>query len=325
MTKADNEVTVRRVKGSEIYRVVDLIIQAFSMEISIIGLDVRRLRGMARLYRMLSHFYPVIDALGVDFETILVAVADEEVVGEIHLVPHGKRLWSLDSAAVDSRFRGRGIYRKLLTEAVRYIFKRHGERIVTSLWTTNIAPVKVTNELKFEILEKKELLCLEDIHASFPETKRGIYVRSAEEVDAKEICKMCSRLYPGRDETCRAVLDDFSESLLKRLRNRMTQSNSRKWIMKLNDEIIGYAKVTYTSSEEAANLEYFYVLPLEGSSDHIGIFLDEILAFLHCHNVVKATVSVNGEWKDVIREFERRRFRSVASIYEMERCSDNIP
>ena len=316
-TETTEEILIRRVRRSEIYQVIKLVIDAFSGEISITGLDVRRLWGMARFYRLLSYFYSILDILGVDFETILVAVAHGKVVGEIHAAPHGRGVWSLDSAAVDARFRRRGIFKNLLKEALKYISERQGERVFTSLWTTNIAPVKVTNKLKFEVFEEKALLYLEDINAWHLETKGDVNIRNAERTDVKKIHEVRKALCPKQIEICKTAAENFSESIVQRLRNRITRVNSKKWIMESKGKVIGYAKVTYTSTEEAANIESFYVLPSEGFSEHIDILLNEVLAFLKLQNIRKVTASINNEWKEVIRRFESSGFRFIASIYEM--------
>lgn len=316
-TETTDEIVIRRVKGSEIYQVIKLITEAFEREIMITGLDVRRLWGVARFYRLLSYFYYVLDILGIDFETILVAVTHGKVVGEIHAAPHGKRVWSLDSAAVDSRFRGRGIYKNLLKKALEYIYERQGERVVTSLWTTNIAPVKVTNRLKFEVFEEKALLFLANINTRHLETKGDINIRSAERTDAKKIREVHKALCPKQIEVCKTLDGHFSESFIQRVRNRITKVSSKEWVMELKGNIIAYAKVTYTSTEEAANIESFCVLPSEGFSKYVSILLNEILAFLKLQNIRKVTANINNEWKEVIRRFESFGFRFIASIYEM--------
>lgn len=321
MTKTETaqEIVIRRAKGSEMYRVINLITEAFSKEISISGLNIRRLESMARLYRLLSYFFPITDFLGIDIETVLVAVSNGNVVGEIHAVPHGRRIWSLDSAAVDSQFRGRGIYRKLLKEAVEYISKKQGRKILTSLWTTNMAPVKVTNELKFNILEEKKLLYLESINTSISQNKGNVKIRNAERNDVSSIREICEKLCHAQAETCNTVAADFSESMMQSFRNRITQLHSQKWIMEFNGEIIGYVKIAYTSSEEAANIEHFYVLPSEAFSEHVDFLLREVLTFLRNQSIGKVTASINAEWNEVIKRFESLEFKSVASVYEMEK------
>lgn len=319
MTKTDapEEISIRRAKGREINQVVSLTIDAFSKEIGITGLDVKRLWRMANFYRSLSYLYPIFDVLGVYFETILVAVTHGSVAGEIHLVPHGKGVWSLDSAAVDARFRGRGIYRSLLKKALEYISDRHGKTVVTSLWTTNIAPVKVTNELKFDVVEKKSLLYLENINAQPSETKANIYIRNVKPADAQKIREVRNALHQRRADKFKDAAENHSESVLQRFRNKLANVNSREWIMELEGKVIGYAKFVYTSTEEAANIESFYVLPSERSPEHVGILLKEVLAFLKRRSFEKVTASVNNEWEEATRSFENSGFRSLASIYEM--------
>lgn len=320
MTKmeATEDIVIRRVKGSEINHVIELTIDAFSKEINLTGLDVQRLWRLAKIYRLLSYFYYIFDVLGIDFETILVAVTNGQVAGEIHAVPHGKRVWSLDSAAVDARFRGRGIYRNLLKKALEYISERHGETVITSLWTTNIAPVKVTNELKFEVVEEKALLYLEDVNIQTLETKGAfLNIRNAEPEDAKNIHELRNALYQKQIDEFKTAAEYYSESIMQRLRNRITKVNSRAWIMELKGKVIGYARVIYTSSEEAANLESFYVLPSDTSSEYVSILLNKVLVFLRHQNLRKVMASVNNEWKEVIKIFESFGFRIIASIYEM--------
>lgn len=316
-TETAEEIVIRRVKGNEIGQVIELIAEAFQREISITSLDVQRLWGMARFYRILSYFYFILDLLRIDFETVLVAVLDGRVVGEIHPVPHGRRIWSLDSAAVDARFRGRGIFRKLMKEAEKYISERQGEKIITSLWTNNTASVKVTNELKFEVFEEKVLLCLQHINTQYLETKSNARIRTTKRTDRRKIYEIRKGLYQKRIEVLKNVQESCSEPIMQRIRNKVTRTKSEKWIMESEGKTMGYAKVTYTSKKEAANIESFYVSSSKAFLENIDLLLSEILIFLKHQGIEKVTASLDIERKEVIKRFQVFGFESIASLYEM--------
>jgi ribosomal protein S18 acetylase RimI-like enzyme/L-amino acid N-acyltransferase YncA len=312
-------ITIRRARGNDFSRVFQLISEAFPNEINLVGFDPKRLKRLARLYSILSVFFPILDFLNINFETILVALAEGQVVGELHLVPHGKGIWSLDSSAVDKKFRGRGIYRKLMQESLRYISQRRGERIVTSLWTTNVPAVKITSELRFDIIEEQTLLNLLETNKTSFERKENIEIRELKKSDLTHIFSICKTLDTKRTEMLKVGPKDFMRTSVMDLRNKISGIHSNQWVLEVRGRILGYAKVTYTSPKEAGSIESFYVVSHIEHAELPGYLLNYVLSFLASKGVRRVVANVNKEWKETLNAFECSGFMPVASVYEMVR------
>lgn len=313
-------IVVQRVGRKDLSRVFELISEAFPTEISLGGFDPRRLKRLVKLYSILNVFFTILDFLHINFETILVAVADGQVVGELHLVPQGKGIWSLDSSAVDRKFRGRGIYRRLMRESLRYISQRHGEKIVTSLWATNVPAVKITSELRFQTLEEKTLLIRgETNETSLLETKGNAEIRELKQHDIEQVFGICKTLDPKRTEVYNVTPGDFLGTSLMNLRNKMVGFHSKQWVLVVKGQVAGYVKVSYTSVEEAGSIESFYVLSVNNSSELTGYFLKYVLTFLANRNIRRVVTALDREWRETIQTFERFGFKPVATVYERVR------
>jgi ribosomal protein S18 acetylase RimI-like enzyme len=308
---------IRRVRGRDFGQLFELIGSAFRRESVITGLSVERLSRVAKLYWLFEVVVPIFDLFGRDFETILVAVSGDKLIGEIHLSSHGRRIWSLDSSAVDVMFRRRGVYKRLLNEALEYISKRGGKRVVTSLWTDNIAPVKMTNRLGFVIFETDVLMRLELDRVPVVTSVEGASVREFGSADKERVYEICCSVDPAKMRVFKRTPDDFLDSFLSRLNGWLTWSCSKKWILEVDGEAIGYSHVVFTPPQRAGKIESFCVLPVEGFERLAEFFLGRILGFLALKGVRKVTVSLNREWERTIRVFEGFGFKSVAFVYEM--------
>jgi L-amino acid N-acyltransferase YncA len=314
-----NRMLIRPIKSKDFGQVLELFSEAFKNEAKITGVDVQRYSRIAKLYRLVEIFLPVFDLFHKDFETILVAVSGDRLIGEIHVVPRGKNVWSLDSSAVDMNFRRRGVYDKLLNESLRYIFKRHGKRVVTSLWTTNVAPVKMTNRLKFKVFETQVLLRLEQCYIPTAEFYKDVLIRDVKLADLDEIYRICRILSPKKMKAYRMAPRDFRDSILSRLMSKITWSYSKKWVIEVKGKIFGYAHVTFIPSEETGKIESFYVLPSDGSSELTSFLLREVLKFLAKRNIRMLITCINEEWRETVEIFKSFGFKPIASVYEMVR------
>lgn len=311
------KMVIRRIRSKDFSQVLELFSEAFNNKTRITGVDVQRFSRVARLYRLVEIFLPVFDLFHKDFETILVAVSGNRLIGEIHVVPHGKNVWSLDSSAVDVSFRRRGVYDKLLNESLRYIFKKHGEQVVTSLWTTNVAPVKMTNRLKFRVFETQILLRFEQDEIPTVEFDKDVSIGDPKSADLEEIYRICRALSPKKMQAYKMVPRDFRDSFMSRVISKITWSYSKKWVMKAKGKIVGYAHVTFIPPEETGKIESFYVLPSNRSSKLTSFLLSEVLRFLTKRNIRRLITCVNEEWQETIDVLKHFGFKPIASVYEM--------
>lgn len=315
--KTCEDIVIRRIRKNDFEQLFNLITEGFKRGIDIVGLDIQRLRRMAKFYGLASSFLPLLDFLHLDFETILAAVVGNKVVGEIHLVPHGKKIWSLDSATVDRNFRGRGIYRKLMKEALKYISKRRGERIITSLWTDNIAPIKITSELKYKIFTREILLLgeLSEIHG-VPKNE-GIVIREIRPDDIEQVYCIYKSFNPRKTDAHKITPDDFIDSISKRIRSKIAHINSERLVIEVEGKIVGYAHVTYSSAKEASNLESFRALLSVDQFRLVHSLLSWVSSSLAVRNIKKVVISLDEERKETIEAFQRFGFKPIASVYQL--------
>lgn len=308
---------IRRLGKRDLSQLFELNVKAFREDAATTGLSVDRLSRAAKLYSLIDTLLPLFDVFHKDFETILVAVSGNKLIGEIHLSPHGKKIWNLYSSAIDVMFRGRGVFRKLMEEALEYISKRHGERVFGSVRTDKIPVVKTFRKLKFEVFETRVLLRFEQDEIPTVDFDAGESIREFRPTDIEQIYQVCKSLSPRRMQVYKMTPADFLDSLLSRMMNRITWSYSKKWVMEMKGKIVGYVHFTFTPPQEAGKIESFCVLPSNKSSRLQSVFLSEVLRFLAAGNIRKVTASLNEEWRETIEIFERFGFKPFASVSEM--------
>jgi ribosomal protein S18 acetylase RimI-like enzyme/L-amino acid N-acyltransferase YncA len=311
------KMVIRPIKEQDFDQLFKLVNSSFRREIDITGLDLQRLSRVAKLYRIVEMLLSVFDVFHRDFETILVAVSGDRLIGEMHLVPHGKKIWSIDSTAVDAAFRRRGVYTKLFKESLKYISGRNGERVITSLRADNIAPVIMTKRLGLEIFERELFLQFEACGIPNVKLDENVSIRELSSADAERVFEICRLLSPRKMKVYKITPEDFVDSLFTRIMRRFTWSCSKKLILEMRGKIVGYAYVTYVPSQQAGRIESFYVLPSDRSSELTSIFLRKTLEFLETKNVKKVTTNLNEEWKETICIFEGFGFKPIALVYEM--------
>jgi len=319
-TRDSNQIKIRRIKANEFRQVFELIRSSFKNENAITGLDAQRLQRNARLYSAISCLLPIIDFLHIDFETLLVAVNGQRVVGQIHMVPMGRNLWSLDSAAVDAEYRGRGVYRNLMDEALSYIVKRRGKRIVTSLWTSNVAPVKVTGRLGYEVFEEEDRLILEIRNAVCESSQSDTYtIRTLSSRDIEQVYEVLKAVYPDRIRTLQMTPDDLAQSKLSFLKDKITGKHSKSWVLEVDGRVRGYVLITFTSSLEAANTEYLCTLPSKDSLEQAKALICHVTQFLRNQGISRIILNLPVEWKSIKETAESLGFRVFARVYYMKK------
>lgn len=327
-TPNSEEIVIRRIKASEFKQVFRLAFEAFREEAEIAGFDTRRFRRITRFYRILSNFLILFDFFNVDLETVLVAVSESRLAGMAHLVPHGKNVWSIGSVAVDPLFRRRGIYRRLLQEAINYVAKKDGQRIIQSIHADNVAALKMADELGFRILEERSLFCAEIRENPNEEKKSDVKIRQLRQADIEKVYDICRTRDSKSVEALKVSCDDFREHFSSKLWKRLAHVHSEKWVLDFEDEVEGYASVAYTSPKEAGSIESFYVMPSSSCSDHAALLLQHVLRFLHARGIRKVIVSLNKDWQDVIEVFRdlgfERTFFSYEAVKELASQSESL-
>lgn len=316
--KTCEEIVIRRIKKGDFEQLFPLIAEGFERQIEIVGLDMKRLQRMAKFYRLISNFMFLFSLLHIDFETILVATYNDKVVGGIHMVPHGRHIWSIDSAAVDKNFRGHGIYRRLRQEAVNYIRKKCGQRIVTSVWADNIAPIKIVlGEMQYDVFATETLMVYEPCEISESDNIEGVRIRDVQGSEVEQIFEICQTAYPKKVRAYGNTPKDFSGSILRRIRKRISGISSKRLAIEVEGEIVGYVHLTYTSPKEAGNIEFLCLLPSVNPSVLVPSLARYVSQFLAEKNIRKVVVSLNEEWKETIEAFQKFGYKPFASVYQL--------
>jgi ribosomal protein S18 acetylase RimI-like enzyme len=312
----DQEIVIRRIKRKEFARLFKITGETSNAR-TVTGLSEQRFWRIAKLYRLVEIVIPVLGILHKDiFDTILVAASRNEIVGEIHLVPLGRRIWVINSAAVDPTFGGRGVFKNLMRQGLRYISARQGERVFGSFRTDIIAVDKVMVKLfGFEIFEKLLLLQLKLHQIPNVELDENTSIREANRSDAERIYQLTKSISPNKTQIRKTAPSDFLDSSLGRVANRLMWSDSRRWVMEVQGKIVGYTRFTYTPPQESGELESFYVLPSNESLTLVRSLLGAVLKFLYERNIRKIVVYLDEEWKPTIETFEGFGFKPVASYY----------
>lgn len=319
------KLVIQRIRGKDFDQLFRLMSNGFKREIAIAGFDTRRLSRAARFYRQFSSFLPLIDVFHVDFPTILVAMSGDILVGAIHLVPHSNGVWTIDSVAVDTTFRGHGVYRRLMKEALKYISEKRGKQVEQSVWTDNVAPLKVAGELEFEVLEEDILLVLEFSEVPLIGFGKDILVRDPKPTDKEQIYEIRRSIEPRRIAAYENAPGDHDGSLVRYVVDKLVGSRSRRWVIEVRGKIAGYASVRYTSPSEAGHIEHFCVIPSNDSSKLESILMNTILAFFAMKNVSKVVASLDKERKQTLEIFKQARFKPVTSLYEMIKTMKPAP
>jgi len=306
------KMVIRPITRKYFDRLFELVAEAYKKEIKITGGSVLRFSRIAKLYRLVQMFYPMFDILHKDYETILVAVSEDKLIGYSHIFPLGKRIWHIVTTAVDEKYRGRGIFKKLLKADLRYISKRNGERAFTYI---PLYLEKACKELKFDILAKETQLLVELGRIPIVDFYEGVSIREATSTDIERIYQIYTALSPKKARAFKIGPEDFRDSFVSRIRTIITWAFSKKWVIEMEGKIVGYVHVTYSPIQQTGEIQSFYVLPSSKSSKLTSLLLSETLRFLEERNIRKVTVFIDDEWKETMEIFARFGFKPITPNY----------
>ena len=155
-----------------------------------------------------------------------------------------------------------------------------------------------------------------DVNALF-DMKSDVSVKALRKKDIQQVYEICKKLDPKRMETYKFAPEDVFESFTGRLRKKIANVHSKRWVLRRDGKVVGYASITYTSPKKAGNIESFYILPSKDSSELASVLLTHVLNFLSIRNIRKVLVSLNKESSEIIEVFQRYGFGHVAFVYEM--------
>lgn len=313
------KMVIRPIRKKDFDQLFELINKSFREQTRFTGLDLQRLSRIAKLRRLIGMLRPLFDAFHRDFEIILVAASGNRLIGEIQLVPLGKKIWNINSIAVDSKFRRCGIGSRLTKEALRYVSERNGKKVSLHVWTDNFPALKIYKKFSFAVFEKEILLLCELLRKPIIkiETDDDVLIREVKPDDISHIRKIFEAVKPKKMQEYKIAPEDFRDSIFSHIKSRMAWACSKKWVLEMHGEILGYTHVMYVPRQKAGKIESFYVLPSDKSSELTSISLNKVLEFLATRNIKRVIASLNEEWKETIHIFEGFGFKPIASVYRM--------
>jgi len=322
MKAPNTQIIIRPIARGDFNALFLLLSRAFTRAIEIRGFDPQRFQRNARLYSLSKFVIPLFDLFHKDYPALLVAVSEDRIVGEVHLVPIGKRTWTIDSLAVDPTYSGQGIGRNLIREAIEYAKKRRGKKVLSTIRTDNTPALKIAERLGFTPLQKTEVFFQKTENQTAATIPPNASIRRFRPIDAKDVFTICDLADPRRTEAYNMTPKDFINSVLDLVLDKMLQLHSERLVLEAERRIVGYAKITYTSRREAAKVEYFCILP----SPHLPRLADALLTFilnyLEQKNIERVRISIGENRKETIESLKQKGFQRLTSLYEIAKNLD---
>ena len=315
-----NKVVIRPIRGKDLGQLFDIIQRSFKREIEIEGLDLQRFSRSIKFYRAVEFLVPIFNFLHMDFPMVLVAETHDKVVGEVHLVPYRKGIWTIDSLAVDPKYAGLGIGFNLIKGSLGYISKRQGKRVLSSIRTENVPALKIAEKLGFKVFGKRNTLFLEMQAPPAPHLDDNIRLREVHPADVQQVYHICNNLDPTRVRAYDMSSETFLDPITSRFINAMIKSHSKRFVIEVDNCITGYVHINFTSKQEAARIESFYLLSISSFSKHANMMLTQALNYLAKKNIKTVIASLSEGHKETIEAFRRIGFESLASFYEIMKC-----
>jgi ribosomal protein S18 acetylase RimI-like enzyme len=293
---------------------LELTQRAFKAEIEMGGFDEQRFKRTAKLYSLTRFLMPILDLFHIDYPTILVATIDDKVVGEAHLAPFKKRMWTIDSLAVDPTCRGRGVGFDLIKRSVDYLAKRQARRVLSSMRVDNTSANRIAQKLGYEIFEERTTLLREAVGFVKPDNY-GIFVRDVKPKDAKRIHEMAQTIDAVRTQAFEIHPEDFSGSLSQTVMNKLKGTYSKRFVAESDGQVVGYAQVVYTTPKEAASAELLCPYRSDELSKIASTLLNRIADHIIPRGIKRIIVSVSRARKEETEALTSLGFTPIADMY----------
>lgn len=315
-------VVVRRIRTGDFARLDEILNSAFQREVAIVGFDSGRLISFEKYHRMVELLYRIFDFFQRDYPTILVAVIDDRVVGEVHLVPVRNGIWTLDSLATDPAYTKQGAGYNLIKGALEYITLRNGKKALSSIRTDNVPALRIARKLGFTPYQETIVLYRPVI--TIPETRppNDITMRKFQSTDAEKAFQIIETADQAKTQASEMTPENLPTTLLESLVNKALHAHSEKFVAETHNKIVGYAHVTYTSPKEAARIEALCTIHSGDSPAFTESMLIYIFKTLRQKGITKVTITLNVKRQDTIGTLRKLGFSPIASFHEIMRQID---
>ena len=309
------EIVVRRIRKNDFVQFFEVLQRAFGREIEIVGLDLQRLFRIAKFYNLIDVLFRILGFMKIHPPTVLVAISKCEVVGGVHIVPFGNKIWTIDSLVVDPNFRRRGLGALLISEALKYIWNGRGEKALTYVRADNLPGLKIRKRLRGRFFDKRVLMIYELGENSVRNFQGTSLIREVKPEDALRIYQLCQTFDCKKMREFQLTPRNFLYSTSERVMSRLGLLFSKKWVLEEKGRIIGYSHVTYTSPKEAAKIEAFCLLPSTHMSNFAILLLNKIFSNLQERGIKKVVASLSEESKEMVEILKSLGFEPVGTFY----------
>jgi GNAT superfamily N-acetyltransferase len=253
-----------------------------------------------------------------DYPTILVATLEDEVVGQVHIVPLGKGIWTIDSLAVDPSYIKRGVGGHLIEGSTEYIKMKRGKKAISSIRTDNAPALRIAEKLGFSPFQTTSSYFCE-IDPQSTKIPENVVIEGFAPNDSEGVFEICRVVDPTKTKAYHVSPRDFLTSPLEWISNKMLHLRSEKVVLRVDDRIVGYAHVIYTTPHEAAKIKSFCFTPNPDLKRLEDALLAYVLNLLLKRNIRRVILNLNRERERMIETIKQRGFRHLASFYEISK------
>lgn len=309
------EIVVRRIRKKDFAQFFKVLQRAFGREIEIVGLDLQRLFRIVKFYNLIDVLFRILDAMKIHPPAILVAISKREVVGGVHIVPSGNKIWTIDSLVVDPNFRRRGLGALLVSEALKYVWNGRGKKALAYVRADNLPGLKIRKRLRGRLFDERVLMIYRLDEISVHKFQSAFSIREVEPKDAFRIYQLCQTFDCKKMREFQLTSRNFLYSTSERVMSGLGLLFSKKWVLEEKGRVIGYGHVTYTSPKEAAKIETFCLLSSTRMSNLATLLLNKIFSNLQERGIKKVVASLSEESKEMIEIFKSLGFEPIGTFY----------
>lgn len=302
--------------------VAELIAQAFAHELDDRGVAaLREMRWMSRLGGLLSLFsYPGSELEG--FFGGFVWLEEGKVVGNITVQradKYGQR-WQIANVAVAPAFRGRGISRRLMEQAVIHIRDHGGKWAVLQVYAENVVARTLYDHMGFDTVGGMTDLEARRTPALLPEPERIPNFHSFDSSQWQALYELANNQLGAQSQWWRSVRrSEFQTGLEEQANEWFWRSLGRRTILRRSiqwGQRFDAALILTAQQWRGKHRIQFWARP-----DVYGQFEASMLRWavrtLADYPVLPITISVTGDHSAALEVLEQLGFRTLRTLVTM--------
>ena len=251
--KTNNNILFRELRKSDLSDFLDLLKTCFAEEFEISGFDPdhvtdmfnRGFGGTGKLILDLMRLF------GKEPFKFLVAEANGKIVGTTIVSNRGKSGY-ISTVMAHPDYRRKGVATRLVTDALTHIKRRKMARAVLHVNSMNATAKNLYLKLGFKTFEHVAYFVKETGSVHLSENASKIKIREFQKDDLDQVYN----LIKASEDSNSLRIFDFTKKDLKVpfLQRAFGLATQKKLVAVLDDRIVGYAEVTYTTPKESGRI-----------------------------------------------------------------------